>query len=64
MVEWSERDGGLIVYNTVEVQWQRLGGIYGGTQVSCQHFSFEFDKPFFMQQNSIFGTPIIILWHN
>ena len=28
---------------------------YGGPQVSCQHFSFEFDKTFFMQQNLIFG---------
>ena len=35
---------------------------YGGPQVSCHHFSFEFDKTFFMQQNLIFGTQIIIFW--
>ena len=26
---------------------------YGAPQVSCHHFSFEFDKTFFMQQNLI-----------
>ena len=35
---------------------------YGGPQVSCHHFSFEFDKTFFMQQNLIFGTQVIIFW--
>ena len=36
--------------------------LYGGPQVSCQHFSFEVDKTFFMQENLIFGTQTIIFW--
>ena len=39
-----------------------LAQSYGGPQVSCHHFSFEFDKTFFMQQNLIFGTQVIIFW--